>query len=423
MDGIEATLGLATSVARPRKQRWLALAALIALLVLTVYLAFFRTTAPDVVYRTEAVRRGDLTLRVSATGRVEPLTQVAVGTEISGIIEEVLVDVNDRVRVGQVLARLNTDRLMAQVQQSRAALQAAEASLAQTRATLVESRMTLERLVLLGNNVTEVEREAARATVARAEAEEVARSASITQSRASLSAVESELARATIRSPINGIVLDRQVDPGQTVAASFQTPTLFLLAEDLTEMRLEVDVDEADIGRVRIGQPATFTTDAYPGRTFDSEVVDIGNLSQTSGGVVTYVARLSVSNPELLLKPGMTATADITVAHVDSALLVPNAALRFVPDAVIAAAAEAAAAESERGGSLLGMRRPGAAGAVRSPTERKEQVWVLREGAPVAVAVRTGATDAAWTELLDGDLDVGDGVIVEATAPSAGRRP
>lgn len=422
MDSVEATLGLTTADAGPRKWRWLGLAALLALISVIVYFLFFRTTEPGVTYRTEAVRRGGLTLSVSATGRVEPLTQVAVGTEISGIIEEVLVDVNDRVRVGQVLARLNTDRLMAQVRQSRAAVRAAEASLAQTRATLVESRSTLERLTLLGDNVTEVEREAARASVQRAEAEEVARSASITQSRASLSAVESDLARGTIRSPINGIVLDRQVDPGQTVAASFQTPTLFVLAEDLTEMRLEVDVDEADIGRVRIGQPATFTTDAYPGRRFESEVMDIGNLSQTSGGVVTYVALLSAQNPELLLKPGMTATADIIVAQVDSAMLVPNAALRFVPDAVIAAEAEAAAA-SGGGGTFLGMRRPAGAGGGRSPTERNRRVWVVRDGAPVAVAVSTGATDGTWTEVLGGDLEVGDGVIVDAIAPPAGRQP
>lgn len=418
MESIEVTLGLTSKDGPLRKWRWIALAAIIVIAIVAIYLGVFRSPATGVAYRTDTVRRGSLTLSVTATGRVEPLTQVAVGTEISGIIEEVLVDVNDRVRAGQVLARVNTDKLAAQVEQSRAALRSAEAALAQTQATLREARSTLARATQLGEYNTAVEREAAQTAAARAEADEIARNAAIAQSRAMLAAVESDLTRATIRSPINGVVLDRQVDPGQTVAASFQTPTLFVIAEDLTQMQLSVDVDEADIGRVKIGQPATFTVDAYPDSTFKSKVENIGNLSQTSGGVVTYVTLLSVSNPDLLLKPGMTATADVTVAQVDDVLLVPNTALRFVPEEVIAAEARAVADTATArtggrsgGGVFGGMRPPGRASS--SAAQRPLRVWVLRDGRPVEVAVRTGATDGIMTEIVGGDLEAGTEVIVD----------
>lgn len=418
MESIEATLGLTSEHGTVRKWRWVALAVALIVVIAAIYLAFFRPAAPGVAYRTDTVRRGSLTLSVTATGRVEPLTQVAVGTEISGIIKEVLVDVNDRVRAGQVLARINTDKLAAQVEQSRAALRSSEAGLAQAQATLLEARTTLARVTQLGSYTTKADLEAAQATAARAEADESARSAAIAQSRAMLAAVESDLKRATIRSPINGVVLDRQVDPGQTVAASFQTPTLFVIAEDLTQMQLSVDVDEADIGRVVLGQPATFTVDAYPDRTFESKVASIGNLSQTSGGVVTYVTLLSVSNPDLLLKPGMTATADVTVALIDDVLLVPNTALRFVPEEVITAEARAIADSARGGGGGVfgGMRPPGQAS---STARRRERVWVLRDGQPVEVAVRTGATDGIMTEIVGGDLKAGTAVIVDVAVPAS----
>jgi HlyD family secretion protein len=419
-ENIEATLGVGAAVDRRRRVRRALLAAglLLAAGVAAFFIVRSLTAAVPVVYRTEPVTRAPLTISVTATGSLQPLRQVNVGTEISGIIESVAVDDNDSVRAGQVLAIVNTDKLSAQAEQARASLRVAEAALQQSRATLLEARNTLGRLEqvreLSGGRVpSPLELEAAQAAVARAEAEEASRTAAIAQSRATLAGIESDLAKATIRSPIDGIVLDRQIDPGQTVAASFQTPTLFTLAEDLEQMKLSVDVDEADVGSVQVGQPATFTVDAYPGRTFESEVISIGNLSQTSGGVVTYETVLRVHNPDLLLKPGMTATADITVTAIDDALLVPNAALRYVPENLpVDPASEEAPA---RRGGLLGSLLP------RPPAQRPpppagpdQRVWVLENDAPAAVEVRVGATDGIHTRVLDGELAPGTSVIVDS---------
>jgi HlyD family secretion protein len=245
--------------------------------------------------------------------------------------------------------------------------------------------------------------DAQQASVKRASADVAASAAQVAQSQASLAAIETDMRKAVIRSPINGLVLDRQIDPGQTVAASFQTPTLFTLAEDLTRMKLIVDVDEADIGGVKVGQHATFRVDAYPDRMFESTVKEVRSTPKTSNGVVTYQTVLTVDNSERLLQPGMTATAEITVTQVPDAVLVPNAALRFTPPA---------AEEPADGGFRLLPRPPGLQR--RRPAESAgPRVWTLSGQDPVAVDITTGPTDGRFTVLRTGDLSPGTAVIVD----------
>jgi len=372
-------------------------------------------------YVTEPVKRGDLIVIVSATGTLAPTNQVDVGSELSGIIKTVEVDYDDRVRVGQVLARLDTTKLDAQTMQSRAALEAAQAKLQQTQATAEEARAQLARLEQVhqaskGRVPSAQELDAQRAAMKRAEADQANAAASVSQARATLDAIQTDLAKMVIRSPINGVVLTRDIDPGQTVAASFQAPVLFTIAEDLTKMELEVDVDEADVGKVRAGQEATFTVDAYPERVFTARVDAVRFASQTVSGVVTYKTILKVDNPDLLLRPGMTATADVVVQKVTDAVLVPNAALRFVP------ASETAASAPSGGGFLSRLMprppRPPAAGA-DARADGKQRIWVLRSGSPVAVPIVMGTTDGLHTEVLEGDLQLNDAVIVD-TATGGG---
>jgi len=251
------------------------------------------------------------------------------------------------------------------------------------------------------------ELDASEAKRKRAEAEEVSARAQITEARATLDAVETDLAKATIRAPIDGIVLNRQVEIGQTVAAAFQTPVLFTLAEDLTRMELAVDVDEADVGRVAVGQRATFTVDAYPERTFAARVVEVRFAPETVEGVVTYETLLSVDNSDLLLRPGMTATADVIVETVDDAVLVANAALRFTPP------------EPEiRPRRIGGILPPPPGASVRQPAEVPDEgasprVWVLREGKPVPIELIVGATDGEMTEVASGEVEPGLELLVD----------
>ena len=252
---------------------------------------------------------GSLTVTVTATGNLEPTNQVDVGSEVSGLVEAVFVDDNDRVTVNQVLARLDISKLEDAVVNNRAALASAEARVLQATASVTEARANLTRLQrvaeLSGGKVpSQAELETAEASLARAEADEASARATVEQARASLSSAETSLAKASIRSPINGVVLARQVEPGQTVAASFQAPVLFTLAEDLSSMELEVDVDEADVGQVRAGQKAVFTVDAYPNRQFPATIVRVDFGSQVTDGVVSYATVLRVDNDDLRLRPG-----------------------------------------------------------------------------------------------------------------------
>jgi HlyD family secretion protein len=394
--------------------RWLVGATLLAALVLAGALAMRSNgAAATPAYLTEVVTRGDLEVEVSATGNLQPTNTVEVGSELSGLVEAVFVDENDQVRRGQVLARLDTSRLQDQITKSEAALASAEARLAQAEATVKEAAASLERLRdvsrLSGGRVpAKAEMVSAEATLARAEADRASANASVTEARATLSSDRTNLSKASIRSPIDGIVLARTVEPGQAVAASLQVATLFTIAEDLRQMELKVDVDEADVGGVTEGQQATFTVDAYPNRRYVADVIRVPYGSTTSGDVVSYAVVLTVNNDDLSLRPGMTASAEIATASVKGALLVPNAALRFTP-----------AVSTETGGrgfvgSLMpGPPRDGDRQAEATPANGARQVWVLRDGAPLAVPVTTGQTDGRFTEIVSGDLDEGEPVITD----------
>lgn len=409
----------------------------IGLAILVVLVILWRLIfggSDEAAYATRPVERGDLSVVVSATGNLAPTNQVEVGSEQSGTVIEVYVDNNDRVRKGQLLAKLDTARLQDAVVQARAGLASAQASVTQAEATLQQARATLRRQEnvyrLSGGKVpSATELDLARADAARAAAGVSTARAGVDQARASLSSAETALSKAFITSPVNGQILSRSIEPGQTVAASLNAPVLFTIAEDLRQMRLEVKVDEADVGQVTKGQRATFTVDAFPGRTFPARIerVDIGaNASSgtassssstaaaaSTGGVVAYTARLTVSNVDGLLRPGMTATADIVTTEKKNVLLVPVAALRFSPDRVRSGA--------QSGGltSVLAPRpvRRGGNRADREATigrGSKQTVYVVGEAGsePQPVEITVGENNGSQAEIVRGQLSVGTQVVI-----------
>ena len=414
-DELEKLLGTGSTKRRVRPV-WLIAAVVALLLVATAGYFLLRdgNGAAAARYVTAPVTRGELVVRVSATGNLQPLNQVEVGSELSGTIQTVLVDDNDQVKRGQVLARLDMSKLNDAIAKSKAALAAAEARVQQSAATVREAGANLQRLrdvaKLSGGKVpSQAELETAEATLDRARADQASAKAAVTEARAQLSSDETNLAKASIRSPIDGVVLSRKVEPGQTVAASLQAPVLFVLAEDLTDMELQVDVDEADVGQVRPGQPTTFKVDAYPDRQYPATISRVGFGSQLKSGVVSYLTVLRVRNADLSLRPGMTATAEITTARRENALLVPDAALRYAPPA--------AATQPGPSRGLVGMLLP----RPPQPTQPKKaakggtrQVWVLREGAPAEIQVVAGLSDGQHTEITGGELEPGMEVITEA---------
>lgn len=399
------------------RKRFVFAAAAILLAALIAALIWYLATRNNatVQYKTAPVTRGDLTVIVTATGTVQPLNQVDVGTEISGTIKAVEVDYNDRVKVGQVLARIDTEKLQAQALQSRASLESSQARLSEAQATVAEVRDNLARFKRVremsgGKVPSQREYDAAEALLKRAVSNEATLTAQISEAKWKLSIDQTNLSKAVIRSPVNGVVLKRQVEPGQTVAASLQTPVLFTIAENLAQMEVQVDVDEADVAQVQVGQQASFTVDGYPGRAFNAVVKQVRFGPETVQGVITYKTLLSVDNSDLALRPGMTATADITVKKIEDIALVPNAALRFSPPAPSATA--------QTGGSLISrlFPRPPRSSMSRDTTEAKgkqQRVYVLRDGEPSAVTVTTGSSDGVMTEVSSDDVAVGTQVVTD----------
>jgi HlyD family secretion protein len=405
----------AAAAAGRRRRRFAAAAALVLLFLVWRYLA--GGDDGETEYRTAAVTRGPLVVTVNATGTLQPTNQVDVGSELSGILETVEVDFNERVTKGQVLARLDTSKLSAEALQSRALLGVAEATLVERKASVVEAEAELRRLHALhkasgGRVPSPQELDASSATLSRAKAAVASSEAQIDQARAKLEFDSTNLEKSEIRSPIDGVVLTRDVEPGQTIASSFQAPKLFQLAEDLAQMELEVDVDEADVGQVKEGQQATFTVDSYPTRTFPARITQLRYAPETVSGVVTYKAVLQVANADLALRPGMTATADIVVATIDAAVLVPNEALRFVPPV----------AKIEEKGLLQRLvpmgrrysRPPPPSGPARSDNRRT--VYRLDGNQPVAVDIQIGLTDGRLTQVTGGEVDVGTELVVDVVA-------
>ncbi len=377
-------------------------------------------------YVTAPLRKGDLTLNVSANGTLQPTRSVNIGSELSGTVKRVLVDVNDRVKTGQVLVELDTSKFRDQVTRSRASLAAAQALQAQNAATVKESKATLARFEevsrLSGGKVpSATELDTARAGVARAEANLSSAASNVSVARATLSTDETNLSKASIRSPIDGVILSRTVDPGNAVAASLQAVTLFSVAEDLTQLQLQASVDEADVGLVQVGQKASFTVSAYPSRRFPATIGRVAFGSTTSNNVVTYTTTLDVDNADLALRPGMTAVASIVATERNDVLLVPNSALRFSPQSTPAAAAD------DSGGSILSkmMPRPPrrnnrtkVAGSENSAPGAR-QLWILRDGEAVAVSVQTGISDGRVTEVSGKDLVPGTAVITDQRSAGA----
>ncbi len=424
---IARTLGLDLPQGRRKRvKRWFIVLILVIVAVTTGFVMKDRSTAPSIQFKTQETTKGNLVVTVTATGSLEPTNQVDVGSELSGIIRTVEVDYNDRVKVGQILAGLDTSKLEAQVLQSKAALASAKANVLQAEATGKEACSNLVRLKkvreLSKNKVgSQYDLDAAEAAVDRAQANEAGARADVAKAQATLGANQTDLAKAVIRSPINGIVLIRNVEPGQTVAASLQAPVLFTLAEDLAQMELHVDVDEADVSQVKDGQDAAFTVDAYPDRTFPARILQIRYGAQTTDGVVTYEAVLSVDNTGLLLRPGMTATADITVKKIEQAILIPNAALRFTPPQ-IQNNRQKHNAGIGRFISKLMPRRPGRHGSpskqnLHKPADRNQQVvWTLDADRPVPIFVTIGETDGTLTQVTSGDLTPGMALVVDTVS-------
>jgi len=367
-------------------------------------------------YFTAPVSKGGLVVTVTATGTLEANNQVDVGSELSGIISAVEVDYNDIVSEGQVLAKLDAARLESRVLFSLAALEAAEAKVQEANATVRQTERELERARdLAGRGFESAEGlDAAQAAYDRARASLALSEAQVTEAQAQLRSDETDLEKTVIVSPIDGIVLVRNVEPGQTVAASFQTPLLFQLAEDLSRMELHVDVDEADVSQIQVGQEAGFTVDAYPNVMFPATISQVRYAPRMTEGVVTYETLLSLDNSDLLLRPGMTATAEITVETVENTRLVPNEALRFIPPTEIA---------SDQNGGLMVSILPQPPQRTSSVTNgqsfegTEKTVWILSQGEPTAVPVEVGATDGRMTEILVGDLEVGSEVLVDAIEP------
>jgi HlyD family secretion protein len=379
--------------AHRRRNIALAVLALIAIAATWLYL---RDTGTKRHFATVPVQRGDIVATVSATGTLSPLTQVDVGSEVSGVIDKVFVDFNDHVKRGQILARLNTDQLRAHVLQAKAELDSAKAGRSQAQATTHETQLNYNRCERLARTqmCSQQDLDSNRAALLRAKAAEEAAGAAVAQASANLDSAQTALDKADIVTPIDGIVLNRYVEPGQTVAATFQTPVMFTIAEDLSKMQIKADVDEADIGHVAAGQSATFTVDAYPGRKFPAVVRTVRYAPKTVDGVVTYEAVLDVDNRALLLRPGMTATVDIVTQTLHDVWLVPNAALRFQAPA--------------------DMRPKGPV----SDDPSVRTIWLLSgdETEPQATEVHIGAADDRNTAVVSPPLHAGMRVVTDLTA-------
>jgi HlyD family secretion protein len=359
-----------------------------------------------VQFRTEKITRGDLRAAVTATGTVSAVTTVLVGTQVSGTIKELFVDFNSPVKKDQLLAQIDPALSEARVAQAKANLQAAEANVQKAEVALQDSTRTLERnrALFAKNYIARSDLDTAETSQLSAKAQLTAAKAQVEQTRAALQQEETNLRYTRILSPVDGVVISRNVDIGQTVAASFQTPTLFSIAQDLTRMQIDTNVDEADIGRIMVGQRVEFTVDAYPDVQFPGKVSEIRNAPITVQNVVTYDVVVKVANPDRKLKPGMTANVSIITAAAQDVLKVPNAALRFkwTPDK---------ASDRGKGGAQVG----GGQTAEELRGQRKQGIWVLDGQKPRRAAIAPGISDGNYTAVLSGDLKEDDAVIVEAT--------
>jgi len=371
---------------------------LIAVLVVAGVAAFFvlRGRGNGVQYKTEQVSRGDVIETVTASGQLNAITTVNVGTQVSGRIKNIYVDFNSPVKKGQVIAEVDPEIYQSQVDQARGNLAMARANLEKAEAALVDAKRNYDRSseLFAKDLIAKSDRDTAETNYQSAKAAVGAAKAQITQLQAALDYAETNLKYTKIISPVEGVVISRSIDVGQTVVASFQAPTLFTIAQDLTKMQIDTNVNEADIGGIQVGQNVSFTVDAYPELTFKGKVWQVRNAPIIVSNVVTYDVVITVDNPELKLKPGMTANASIIIAEKKDVLRAPNAALRFVPQ--------------EKSSANNRVSKPA------KPVYKGPGVWVVQNGQPVRVSVTTGISDDSYTEILSGGIKEGQEVIVGA---------
>ena len=380
--------------------------AVLVLAVIGAGIYFYGKKPQAATYKTAKVERGSIVSSVSATGNMAAVVTVQVGTQVSGTIQKLFVDFNSPVKKGQVIAQIDPALFSAQVEQTHGNYLNAQANVQKTQADLTDAKRTLERnrQLLKEGIVAQSDFDTAENRYLQAAAALKAAEGSVQQTRGAYGQAQTNLKYATIRSPVDGIVVSRNVDVGQTVAASFQTPTLFTIAQDLTKMEIDTSVDEADISRVKVGQPVTFTVDAYPDSRFSGKVVQIRNAPIVTQNVVTYVVVVGVDNKEMKLKPGMTANVTIETARKDDVLKIPSAALRFKPKS-----------GKEQGKDQKEAKEP-TAGDQKKPRKEggSQKVFVLTaENKPRPVQIRTGVSNDGQVELVEGDLKENDEVIVE----------
>jgi len=381
-------------------------------------------------YEIAPVERGRVVARVTATGTLSALVTVQVGSQVSGTIASLSADFNSKVRKGQVIALIDPRLFEAAVEQARANVVAAQGNLVKAQAQAADALRQLGRTRELADRklVAQADLDTAQANADAAVASVTAAEGALAQAQAALSQAALSLAYTRIVSPTDGVVISRNVDVGQTVAASLQAPTLFVIAEDLAKMQVDTSVAEADVGRLTDGMPASFTVDAYPGQVFQGTVRQVRNAAQTVQNVVTYDAVIDVQNADLKLKPGMTATATFVYAQRDDVVRVPNSALRFRPppgmprpqEPNVGGLAPRGGAVADEGTPPATGDRPGGPGiAADAPgglaDAVRHTVWVLRNGQPQPVRIRTGISDGSFTELLEGELAPGDQAITDAT--------
>lgn len=362
-------------------------ASVILILILIALFIFLSRREPAPQYITQTADRGDIRATVSATGTVNAVTTVLVGTQVSGTIKALFVDYNSTVRQGQLLAQIDPASFEAQVAQAAANLSLAHANLEKSKVALRDTVSTFERnKILFGKDfISRYDLDTSETAYLSALAQIKASEAQVEQTRAALNLAQTNLRYTRIISPVNGTVISRSIDVGQTVAASFQTPTLFTIAQDLTKMQIVANIDEADIGRLRVGQPVTFTVDAYPDLTFRGNVSEIRNSPITVQNVVTYDVIVKVDNANLKLKPGMTANVSIVIDDKKGILRVPNAALRVkIQDKTSSA-----------------------------PAPKGPGVWVLENNKPKRIPLSVGISDNRFTEVVSGKISEGAAIIVE----------
>jgi HlyD family secretion protein len=382
---------------------------------------------PENPYKTAPVERRTISSRVTASGTLQAVVTVQVGSQVSGRVLELHADFNSKVKKGDLVAKLDPQLFQAALQQAQASYASAQANQAKAEATLVDANRQFERAKTQRTEGLAAQQDVDTAdTAARvAKAGVDAAKSMVAQARAALNQDQVNLQLTIIKSPIDGVVISRSVDVGQTVAASLQAPVLFTIAEDLTKMHIEASVPESDVGRLAVDMPVEFTVDAFPGQRFKGTIEQVRNAAVTVQNVVTYTAIVAVDNPELKLRPGMTATVTIVTAKKDDVLAVPNAALRFKPPASALASASAGPGGSARarGPRPDGSARAKGSGAPGADDPERKTAYRLSGATPMPVRLTTGITDGSYTELLGDTLKEGDGVIVEGPAGDSGSSP